>query len=123
MKNKLILSMAVFAFIFTGCKDKKDKISPSINNPSTSVDAFLVKNGAQKQDFTINVDNSVVTITGEKGTKVSFPEDAFVNMENQPVSGAIEIQLIEIYDQASMVLSNKPTKQWSIIDFRRRNIS
>ncbi len=110
MKNKSIIFIGLLTMIFTGCKDKKDQIlTPKVNNPSATMEEFFENNGAQKQDFTINVDNAIVTITGEQGTKVSFPEDAFVDLNNQPVSGDIQIELLEIYDQATMLLSEKPT--------------
>jgi hypothetical protein len=57
----------------------------------------------------VHVENQIATITGAQGTKVSFPKNSFVNMANQPVSGDIQIELIEIYDQASMILSDKQT--------------
>jgi hypothetical protein len=110
----LLASMVVVASVFTGCKKNKnenptpDSPPVTITSSSTMID-FISKNGAQKQNFTVNVDNGQATITGVEGTKVTFPEDAFTTTSGQPVTGSISVQLVEIFDQAGMVLSDRPT--------------
>lgn len=110
-KTQFLLATIVIATIlFTGCKNKKSEIpAPSANNASRTAEEFFANNGAQKQAFTINVDNNEAVITGSEGTTVTIPKDAFVTASGQPVSGNIEVQLVEIFDQASMVLSDRPT--------------
>jgi hypothetical protein len=47
-------------------------------------------------------------ITGTQGTKVEFAPNSF-GISGSPVTGNIIVQLIEIYDKASIVLNNKST--------------
>jgi hypothetical protein len=47
-------------------------------------------------------------ITGNQGTTVLFAPNSF-GMSGVPVSGNVTVQLIEIYDKAAIVLSNKST--------------
>jgi len=59
------------------------------------------------QEFTLDA-SAGGTITGEQGTKVFFPANAFGN-NGSPVTGNVTVELIEIYDKASMLLQNKST--------------
>lgn len=110
-KTFLILSIiAIYGCFMTSCKNKKqDAIAPIVNNPSSTMNQFFANNGAKKQLFTVNVDNAMAVITGKKGTTVRFPKGAFSSKDGQPVTGDVKIQLIEIYDQIDMLLSDRPT--------------
>tara|TARA_R110001583_G_scaffold52804_1_gene163535 strand:+ start:3642 stop:4670 length:1029 start_codon:yes stop_codon:yes gene_type:complete len=48
------------------------------------------------------------TVTGSQGTKVEFDPNSF-EISGSPVSGNVTVQLIEIYDKASILLNNKST--------------
>ncbi len=106
-----ILGLALSVSFFTGCeKEKKqDAITPVVTNTSLTVKEFIENNSAKKQPFTINVTNVNDTIVGSLGTKVIFPSNAFVTQGGQAVTGEITIQLIEIFDKAAMLLSDRPT--------------
>ncbi len=106
--NLFIAALAIAVTVFTGCKSKK-KENVEISNNSSTVKEFFANNGAKKQAYSVNVDNGTATITGDQGTVVTFPEGAFVNDLGQPVTGNVQIQLVEIYDQDGMVLSDRPT--------------
>ncbi len=60
------------------------------------------------QNFTIDADAGG-TVTGEQGTQIYFPPGGLQYIGGEPASGPIEIQLIEIYDRASMLKQNMPT--------------
>ena len=47
-------------------------------------------------------------ITGSQGTTVTFPPNSFGD-NGSPVSGNVTVELIEIYDKASMLLKNRST--------------
>ncbi len=49
------------------------------------------------------------TITGSQGTRVIFPPNA-IGLNGTPVTGNIDVELIEIYDKGAMVLQNMSTK-------------
>lgn len=100
----LALASAV-CLTFTACK-KNNEDNPA---PNTSVNDFFEKHEVKAQSFTINVDDASATITGDKGTLVTFPKSVFRTQEGANVSGAISIKLTEIYDQSDMILSNRPT--------------
>jgi hypothetical protein len=107
----ILAAMVVAGSLFTGCKHKKqDNISPATtNNPSSSLKEFFANNGAKKQVFKVNIDNSNATITGDKGTTVTIPQGAFRTAGGQAATGEISVQLVEIFDKADMVLSDRPT--------------
>ncbi len=111
--NKILLIisiLAVYVSALTSCKNKKqDVITPVANNASRTVNQFFANNGAKKQSFTINVDNSTAVVTGDEGTVITFPKGAFSTKTGQAVSGEVKIQLIEIFNQADMLLSDRPT--------------
>lgn len=107
MKNShFLLALAAAACLtFTGCK-KSEEESPA---PAISMKDFFEKTEVKSQTFTINTDNGQSTITGEEGTKVTFPENAFTTIDGTPVTGTVSIELKEIYDKSDMVLSERPT--------------
>ena len=59
------------------------------------------------QEFTMDAAVGGI-ITGSQGTQVSFPPNAF-GISGSPVTGSVTIQLVEIYDKASILLNNKST--------------
>ncbi|MDB5257285.1 MAG: hypothetical protein JWM14_1980 [Chitinophagaceae bacterium] len=107
MKNTHFLLALVSAacLTFTGCKKNKED-SPA---PATTINDFIEKNEVSSQTFTINTDNSQSSITGDQGTKVTFPKNAFTTSDGTPVTGTVSIELKEIYDKSDMVLSDRPT--------------
>lgn len=60
------------------------------------------------QHFTINA-NTGGTFVGEKGTRVTISPNSLFDASGQIVTGTVNIELIEIYDRASMLMMNKPT--------------
>jgi hypothetical protein len=107
MKNThfLLALVAAACLTFTSCK-KTEEENPA---PQTTIKDFFEKNDAKSQTFTINTDNGQSSITGEQGTKVTFPENAFTTADGTPVTGSVSIELKEIYDKSDMVLSDRPT--------------
>lgn len=59
------------------------------------------------QEFTLDASSGGV-ITGAQGTQVYFPPNVF-GYNGSPVSGSVKVQLIEIYDKASILLNDKST--------------
>ncbi|REE80859.1 hypothetical protein BX611_2517 [Lutibacter oceani] len=59
------------------------------------------------QEFTIDAATGGI-ITGAQGTQVTFQPNSF-GLNGSPVTGNVTVQLIEIYDKASMLLNNKST--------------
>ena len=69
---------------------------------------FFSENGVQSQTFTINVEDGSV-ITGEKGTVITIPENAFEDNGGNAITGSVTVSVKEIFTASEMVLSNRPT--------------
>ena len=110
---KILKTVSLFisgTVLVLGTSCKKDNPNPS--TPVTSgggISAFFQKNlNNATQTFTINA-GLAQTITGSKGTVIQFNANSFVTQSGVPVSGNIQIELVEIYDKKDMVLLNKQT--------------
>lgn len=60
------------------------------------------------QNFTVSADSGGLII-GEQGTQIYFPPGGFEFLGGEAASGDVDIQLIEIYDRASMLKQQVPT--------------
>lgn len=98
---------------------KKEQISPDITTPSEPTDnpsatsealiSFFQDNlNSEKQYFTIDASSSS-TITGAKGSQLTFSPNSFETSNGTVVTGNIDIQLIEIFTKAEMMMLNMPT--------------
>ncbi|MBC7486167.1 MAG: hypothetical protein H7282_05400 [Cytophagaceae bacterium] len=107
MKNSHFLLALVSAacLTFTGCK-KNNEESPA---PATTINDFFEKNDVPKQSFTVNLDHTNATISGEQGTVITFPKSAFVTKNGSPVTGDISVTVKEIYTKSDMILSDRAT--------------
>jgi hypothetical protein len=90
-----------------------DEETPAIpQNPEPDGEAlhqwFDTNTENQEQHFSLT-SSTGGNITGEKGTIVKFGANAFTKLNGDPVTGSVDITLIELYDRASMLLAKKPT--------------
>ncbi len=111
MKTKTLIAItAGLGLMVTACKKDKD--------PETTTGA--TPNGAQLTSFfSGNVDNNTQhftvnaatggMITGVHGTKVYIYSGYLQDGSGNPIVGNVDVELIEVYDRASMVMLNKPT--------------
>lgn len=114
--SSILIAGALLIFA-TSCKKDKpqpvipDPANPSVNHASTFFNSNLV-NGTQT--FTINA-GQAQTITGNKGTVIQFNANSFVTSGGTPVTGNVQIELVEIYSKTDMILMNKQTvgKTWN----------
>ncbi len=100
----------ITAVLMSSCKKDNPVPLPSgpINSGSGIASFFQSNLENEKQTFTINADNTS-TVTGSKGTTVTFYPHSFVNQSGAYVSGNVQIELIEIYNKKDMILLNKQT--------------
>lgn len=61
------------------------------------------------QNFSATAEDGA-NITGEKGTQLYFPPNVFTDANGDEVTGSVDIELIEIFDKAGMLLSKKTTQ-------------
>jgi hypothetical protein len=106
--NKILTALLLMVVFLQACKDKKNDV-PAPTSTSNTISDFIKRNTTASQNFTVNVSNSDTTITGQKGTIVKIPKNAFVTLNGQPVNGGVKIELKEIFSKAEMVLSSIPT--------------
>ena len=66
------------------------------------------------QEFPLNA-QSGGQITGEKGTVITFPENAFVNDNGKTASGDVVVHLKEYFDLREMLKSNVHTATFNKI--------
>jgi len=106
---KMYLSVAVLsALVFTSCKEKKED-NPENNLPDGQAlhERAMQNRYDALQTFTIDPETGG-TITGEQGTVVNIPANA-IGLNHHPITGNVEIQLVEIYDKGAMALQDMPT--------------
>ena len=111
MKNlKTILgALVITALTFTSCiSDDDDNASFQETLSYNNIQGFFEANSVEQQNFTLDASSGGLII-GVYRTEVTFPPNAFVDDNGDPVTGIINIALKEIFDPSQMILSNKPT--------------
>jgi len=106
MKNLLLTSTVVLSLLAMSCKKEEPQPQPQ---PTSNLEGLFDQNIIDaKQNFTIN--SSIYNeIVGENGVKIMVPANSFEDANGNIVSGNVSLELIEILDQKSMILLNKPT--------------
>ncbi|MBC8048324.1 MAG: hypothetical protein H7Y00_16105 [Fimbriimonadaceae bacterium] len=100
MKLKMLTALFLTAVIITSCnKEKEEPHRIFVDLPS-----FMEAKKPQSQFFTINAESGG-TITGDAGTVITFPAKAFKNSDGMNISGNVQIELKEIFDNTSMIFS------------------
>lgn len=105
--KQTLLALLALSMLATGCQKELSLDRDHI----PTVDLLNVFESRQPapQTFSITAAHPSA-ITGHKGTRVDFPANAFVTKSGAPVSGAVNIELKEIYEVWEMVLHNKFTQ-------------
>ena len=123
LKNKLqkyskqLLQMGFAALLFTSC-EVSDDMDPIIIDDNQGEVTLLggqeLEDGIQQarqdrmQTFTIDASTGG-TIIGEDYTSIYFFPNSFLDQNGDTVTGSVDIELIEIYTRADMVLTKLPT--------------
>ncbi|QXP77725.1 MULTISPECIES: hypothetical protein [Winogradskyella] len=100
--------------LFTSCDPDDDGESIDILEvlEYNSIQGFYEVNGIQDQNYTLNAVTGG-SVIGENGTIVTFPANAFVDENDNPITGIVDVALKEIFTPSEMILSNKPTNALS----------
>lgn len=111
MKFKnLALATLALGLVATSCK--KEDVVPApdpVVQPSTNVTARF-NDFLENKEQTFSVDaNTATTIYGNEGTSIVLSGNNFTDASGNPLSGNVDIKLIEIYKKSDMVLTNKTT--------------
>ncbi|UTN05552.1 hypothetical protein L0669_06460 [Flavobacterium bizetiae] len=103
----------LFLLIITlvSCDNGDDNNSENLVLPPTAA-AFksISEQGVKKntQKFTITAGTGLVTITSAKGVKLNINGDCLTK-NGVAVTGAVDIEYIELFDKGTMLITNKPT--------------
>jgi hypothetical protein len=109
MKKFLFISVqfALLAIAFTACKKTSDTPPTPVDDAAALAD-FFERNVVQSEVFA--VDNGAgATVTSKRGTKITFPPNAFSTPTGVVVTGNVNVEFKELVDKVDFVLSNKGT--------------
>jgi len=105
--KKISISVALIAsvMLFSSCEKNKE-----VRNPyePTSLKGLFAQHGPKFESFIIDA-SAGGSLTTSKGTKITFPANAFVDKNNQPVSGDVRVHVKDIMQPSDMILGDKPT--------------
>ncbi|WP_395049799.1 hypothetical protein [Flavobacterium sp.] len=105
LKNIGILALATI--IFASCTNNENTTPIP---PTAAAFKGINENGLKKniQKFTATAGAGVITLTSAKGVVITLNGNALTKNGN-PVTGAIDITFVELFDKGNMLISNKPT--------------
>ncbi|MBQ4818773.1 hypothetical protein [Aquimarina sp. MMG016] len=108
MMTFLFLGLSIL--LLSSCKtnDDNDIFIPQVFDGLEYKAEILENRQEAKQTFTFNSDGAG-EVYGEEGTILYFPANSFVDQNGDPVTGNVDIELIEIYNKAKMLLTKMPT--------------
>lgn len=103
--KKFLSVMATATILFSACHKEEGNIQPDWIDAAR----FFEENLSHLQRFSGNAGEGF-SITAERGTKVTFPPNAFVDGDGNIVSGGVEVGIIEILTKKDILLSGVPTE-------------
>jgi hypothetical protein len=106
---KKIGLLALATIIFASCTDNENENQTPLP-PSAAAFKGIKENGLKKntQNFTATAGTGTITLTSAKGVIIKLNGNTLTKNGN-PVTGAIDITFIELFDKGNMLISNKPT--------------
>jgi hypothetical protein len=107
---KSLLVLVLFSsFFFIGCKE--DDVTPPdnvVNLPYDDISELFETQAAEAQSFSI-MGNTTQTITGTKGTRITFYANSFVDAQGNAIAGQVDFELKEIYAKGDMIWNERMT--------------
>src|SRR5687768_2236817 len=94
----LLVTVALNLVLLSGCEDGNEQaVKPKPD--ATRLHFFTQSNVAENTQFLTLDATTGGLLYGKKGTVLQFTNDSFVDAEGNPVSGEVDIKLIEIFDR------------------------
>ncbi len=105
MKKTLLnlSAVAILSILLVSCR-KND----TIENPADNYENFVGANTPEEQLFSVNASTGGV-ISGRRGTKITFPPNAFANPDNSLATGNVLIALRESLDKSQWLMGKLST--------------
>jgi len=102
-----VFFLCILLTICMGCDDSENPAKPQPDGDA--LHSFIHAN-IDEHAQTLTIDAAAGgQVVGAQGTIIQFPSDAFKTQAGGAVTGNVDIELIEIYNRSSMLLTNKPT--------------
>lgn len=113
MKNRnVLLVMLIAAGAIWACNKEDvddDPSTPPITTPNTAFTALIAENIADaQQSYSVNAGWGSQIIANQ-GTRLNFSPWAFVHSDGTPVTGAVDVKVVEVLDIGDMIWLNKQT--------------
>lgn len=106
MKTRVIIP-ALSAFLLMACN--KPEVIPPPTPDGDALNNFFSNNlDSRMQTFSANASTGA-TIIGSGGIKITIYPNTLTDANGNLISGNVLVELIEIYDRSTMLLTNKPT--------------
>jgi hypothetical protein len=95
---------------FVSCDNSDGDDNNLVLPPSAADFKGITEKGIKKntQNFTITAGTGVITLTSAKGVKLNINGDCLTK-NGVAVTGAVDIEYIELFDKGNMLITNKPT--------------
>lgn len=109
--NFKTIGLLLFAITtLVSCDNSDGDNNNSILPPTAAAFKGITEKGIKRntQNFTVTAGNGVVSFTSAKGVKVNINGDCLTK-NGTPVTGAVTIEYIELFDKGNMLVTNKPT--------------
>lgn len=110
LKNVFIILIALL--FVASCKTTDDEVQCECNHllAGDEYDQSIIdKRNELTEEFTISGEHGGIATGKRTHTSFTFPANGIVNQNGEAVLGEIDIEIIEIYDKATMVLAKMPT--------------
>ena len=112
MKTNQVLMTALIAIaVLAGCKKEESGgvVVPAANPDQSVLGQLFTNNVANaRQYFTVNAASGGQVI-GTKGTKLNFGPGTFLLADGTPVTGQVDVSLVEVLSIGDMIWLNKQT--------------
>ncbi len=105
LKNIGLLALATIFFASCTNNENLDPIPPTAAAFKAITQSGIKKN---TQNFTATAGAGTITLTSAKGVSIILNGNALTK-NGSPVTGAIDITFIELFDKGNMLITNKPT--------------
>ncbi|KGO90438.1 hypothetical protein [Flavobacterium suncheonense] len=106
---KKILFALVPSLFFFSCTDQDDKLPPVTGpDPDDFYTLFDTALETQTQTFQMNAEDGYTVFTSAQGVKLAIDGNC-LQLDGQPVTGAVDIEFVEIFDRGTMLTTNKTT--------------
>lgn len=106
LKNIGLLFLAIIALASCENNDHETKATPATAAEFAAVRKLALE--AKKQKFTATAGAGLITLTSAKGVTININGNCLTKNGNA-VTGAIDIEFIELFDKGDMLVTNKPT--------------